>query len=226
MHTHWEISTRHDLQGMHGGDNRGIRLHQALLPQDAQFQIGEAGALAGAASISRDRHTAHDDEINGGHLAHGDQLPVPHGTARRGGDFQGHILLTHGGGGQRDKTALPGQAGHGHVQYFTFLQGPQAYWRLGLIGIAFDHLRLLPHGERCQARRRLVRTYEARDMPNLVPHCRPLYCEVGPDGRTQVIFGRIVATPWSCTSRRHDYPPAGVPPRPGAVRRTGYGLAV
>jgi hypothetical protein len=48
-------------------------------------------------------------------------------------------------GGQFYEAALLGQAGHRHVQHFTFLQGSQAHGRLGLIRVALDHSGLLPY---------------------------------------------------------------------------------
>jgi hypothetical protein len=49
---HRQLLLGHNLYGVYGSHHRSVSLHQAKLPQKAEFQIGEASPLAGTTAVA------------------------------------------------------------------------------------------------------------------------------------------------------------------------------
>ncbi len=65
-----------DLRGMHGRGDRRRRVDHAELAKNALFEIGEAGALAGAPAAPRHRDAADDAEVELRHVLEADRLAM------------------------------------------------------------------------------------------------------------------------------------------------------
>ena len=151
------------LRRMNGRRDRRRRVDQPELAKDALFEIGEAGALAGAPAAAGHRDAADDAEVELRHVLEADRLAVLQEALRGRRGLEIDALGGELVGVDTQIGKALGEIGHGREQELAVVERAEPHRDLRRIGIALDDARAFPGVELAQPLRGDVGADEIRD---------------------------------------------------------------